>query len=191
MCRNQFDGNCTKPVEHQKCEYISAVQTLELIMGTQKFCVLCQNVACKNSITLEAACEPVWNGMRIGGWKVILWDVHTASLRQMILFQWIKPLNTNSREDLDRRNNRLQDVRTGLRWWMAFWYLGYRLRLRRWKHCRRLEEAGGQPRWNEPESKRLPTWWQTIPRRQRITTNRFVDLLLYIFPSAAFRQRQK
>lgn len=67
MCRNQFDGNCTKPVEHQKCEYVSAVQNLELIMGTQKFCVLCQNVACKNSITLEAACEPVWNGMRIGG----------------------------------------------------------------------------------------------------------------------------
>lgn len=67
MCRNQFDGNCTKPVEHQKCEYISAVQNLELIMGTQKFCVLCQNAACKNSITLEAACEPVWNGMRIGG----------------------------------------------------------------------------------------------------------------------------
>lgn len=66
MCRNQIDGNCTKPVEYQRCEYISAVQTLETIMYSQKFCALCQNVVCKNNITSESACEPVWNGMRIG-----------------------------------------------------------------------------------------------------------------------------
>ena len=67
LCRNQFDGNYTKQVEYQRCEYISAVQNLELIMGTQKICVLCQNAACKSSTTSEAVCEPVWNGMRIGG----------------------------------------------------------------------------------------------------------------------------
>ena len=67
LCRNQVDGNCTKQSEYQKCEYISAVQNLELIMETQKFCALCKNNACKNSITSEAACAPAWNGRRIGG----------------------------------------------------------------------------------------------------------------------------
>jgi len=67
LCRNQFDGNCTKPTEYQRCEYISAVQNLETIMGTQKFCMLCQNNACKDAATSEATCVPVWNGLRIGG----------------------------------------------------------------------------------------------------------------------------
>lgn len=66
-CRYQSDGNCTKPTEYQRCEYTSAVQNLELIMGTQKFCALCQNNWCKDATTSDATCTPVWNGLRIGG----------------------------------------------------------------------------------------------------------------------------
>lgn len=66
-CRHQFDGNCTKQAEYQRCEYIFAVQTIELIMGAQKFCAMCQNSECKNATTSEATCIPVWNRLRIGG----------------------------------------------------------------------------------------------------------------------------
>ena len=63
-CQYQFDGNCTKPTEYQKCEYISAVQMLEAIIGSQKFCVLCKNRLCKNATT-PVTCIPIWNGLRI------------------------------------------------------------------------------------------------------------------------------
>ena len=65
LCRYQLDGNCTNKIEYKRCEYISAIQTLELIMATQKFCALCNNDWCKNATTSEASCAPVWNGMRL------------------------------------------------------------------------------------------------------------------------------
>ena len=65
-CRYQFDGNCTKQIEYERCKYIAAVQNLELIMGTQKLCTLCQNNMCKNAISSKAACNPIWNGQKIG-----------------------------------------------------------------------------------------------------------------------------
>lgn len=64
-CRHQFDGNCTYPDEYKRCQYIRAVETIEAIMGTQKFCTLCQNNSCKDGITSEATCIPVWNGLGI------------------------------------------------------------------------------------------------------------------------------
>lgn len=36
---------------------------LETLMGSQYFCELCGNIQCKNAITQEAACEPMWNGL--------------------------------------------------------------------------------------------------------------------------------
>lgn len=66
-CLYQSDGNCTKPIEYQRCEYASAVQNLEWIMGAQKLCAMCQNNWCKDATTSEVTCVPVWNGLRIGG----------------------------------------------------------------------------------------------------------------------------
>lgn len=64
-CRYYLDGACTNKTVYLKCKYRKAVRTLESIMGTQKFCVLCENLSCKNSITQDAICKPQWDGAEI------------------------------------------------------------------------------------------------------------------------------
>lgn len=61
--RNAANGfkNRLKKAEKERDE---AVKTLETIMGSQKFCVLCGNVECKNSNTHDATCKPKWNGIK-------------------------------------------------------------------------------------------------------------------------------
>lgn len=52
-------------VEDERSKYQCMKSVLETIMGTQKFCALCANTQCKNAMTVEATCEPIWNGMPI------------------------------------------------------------------------------------------------------------------------------
>lgn len=64
-CRFQADGNCTKEQEYKRCSYIHAIKTIETIMESQKFCILCANDFCKNSNTRDASCKPIWNKSNI------------------------------------------------------------------------------------------------------------------------------
>lgn len=48
--------------EFQEKEYKKAKETIEFIMGSQKFCMMCNNLACKNGTTGEVSCSPIWNG---------------------------------------------------------------------------------------------------------------------------------
>lgn len=48
--------------EEHKTKKDTAIRLIETIMGSQKYCALCKNIACKNSDTREAACKPIWNG---------------------------------------------------------------------------------------------------------------------------------
>lgn len=50
----------------QQCEslheqYKKAKETIEFIMGSQKYCMMCGNNACKNSTTGEVGCDPAWD----------------------------------------------------------------------------------------------------------------------------------
>lgn len=65
QCKHQLDGNCTSKIEYARCSYIHAVETIEAIMGTQKYCALCDNVSCKNANTQDSCCRPAWNGLSI------------------------------------------------------------------------------------------------------------------------------
>ena len=40
----------------------NAVNVLETIMGSQKYCALCKNLDCKNSNSYDKSCKPIWNG---------------------------------------------------------------------------------------------------------------------------------
>lgn len=65
QCKYQSDGNCTRQIEYDRCAYIHAIKTIEAIIGTQKYCVLCDNTSCKNTSTKAPSCHPVWNGLSI------------------------------------------------------------------------------------------------------------------------------
>lgn len=74
MCEDGYDcvelGKVRRKLEKAEAraekaerEKDAAVKTIETIMGAQKYCTLCKNMACKNSNTTEAACKPMWNGL--------------------------------------------------------------------------------------------------------------------------------
>lgn len=49
--------------EKAERERDKAVKTIETILGSQKYCALCKNADCKNSITTDATCKPIWSGL--------------------------------------------------------------------------------------------------------------------------------
>lgn len=49
--------------EKAERERDKAVKTIETIIGSQKYCALCKNTDCKNSITTDATCKPIWSGL--------------------------------------------------------------------------------------------------------------------------------
>lgn len=55
--------------KNQDKQYREAKETIEFIMGSQKFCALCSNLACKNSTTGEVGCEPMWSGR--APWRLV------------------------------------------------------------------------------------------------------------------------
>lgn len=63
-CYQKYDKQYSSDCDNN-CEFAKAIKTLETIMGSQKFCALCANTKCKDSITTDAVCEPKWNGKTI------------------------------------------------------------------------------------------------------------------------------
>lgn len=66
QCRFQFDGNCVKETEFDRCEYRKMKSTINSIIMAFNLCPLCQNTKCQNSGHEEYGCVPVWNGLALG-----------------------------------------------------------------------------------------------------------------------------
>lgn len=64
-CRFNSKEYCLQEKDGMHCDYRCAVNTLETILETQKFCGLCGNLACKNASTQDKSCDPIWNKIRL------------------------------------------------------------------------------------------------------------------------------
>lgn len=59
----EFYSRVIRLIREINKEKTEAIQSIETIMGTQKFCALCNNMECKNSSYV--ACKPIWNKMKL------------------------------------------------------------------------------------------------------------------------------